>query len=148
MFSFKNLFALVLAAAALCACSAMPSGSGGNDDVGAAAERLRLAMIEPDAAKLDALVAEGLNYGHSSGRVDTKASFIGDLMSGASDFVTIGITEQTVKVSDNVGVIRHVLTATTNDSGKPGAVKLNVLQVWQRQGGAWKLLARQAVRVS
>jgi hypothetical protein len=91
-------------------------------------------------------VADDLSYGHSGGKVDTKASFIADLMSGASDFVTIAITDQSIKLVDNVAIVRHTLTADTNDSGKPGKVSIKILGVWQKQGGDWKLLARQAVR--
>jgi len=123
------------------------TGGGGKAEVTAAAERLRVAMVDPNAATLDSLVAEQLSYGHSGGRVDTKQSFIGDLMNGKSDFVTLDLTEQTVALSgDDVALIRHSLQAQTNDSGKPGTVSLKVLQVWQRLGGQWKLVARQAVR--
>ena len=122
------------------------SSTSGATDVVAAAERLRFAMVEPNAAVLDGLVASQLNYGHSGGRVDTKQSFIADLLSGKSDFVTLELTDQTVELSGDVALIRHALQAQTNDSGKAGTVSLKVLQVWQRQGGQWKLLARQAVR--
>ena len=115
--------------------------------VTAAAERLRVAMIDPTPAALGALVADDLSYGHSGGKVDTKASFIADLMDGKSDFVTLVITDQTVKVVGDTAVVRHTLTADTNDAGKPGKVAIKVLGVWQRQAdGAWRLLARQAVR--
>ena len=106
-------------------------------------------MVDPTTDGLNALVLDDLSYGHSSGRLDTKESFIGDLMKGASDFVTLNITDQTVKVTGDTAVIRHTLSATTNDSGKPGQVALKVLQVWQKQAaGEWKLLARQAVRIN
>ena len=114
--------------------------------VTAAAERLRVAMIDPTPAALGALVADDLSYGHSGGRIDTKASFVADLLDGKSDFVTIAITDQTVKLSQDVAVIRHTLTGQTLDGGKPGNVTIKVLQVWQRQDGQWRLLARQAVR--
>ena len=136
-------FAFTLAGCAGVGGAAAGSGTG---DVVAAAERLRVAMIEPNAATLDGLVAGQLTYGHSGGRVDTKQSFIADLLSGKSDFVTLDLTEQTVDISGDVALIRHALQAQTNDSGKAGTVSLKVLQVWQRQGGQWKLLARQAVR--
>ena len=68
------------------------------------------------------------------------------LLSGASDFVTIAITDQTVKIVGNSAIVRHTLTADTNDSGKPGKVTIKILGVWQKQAGEWKLLARQAVR--
>jgi hypothetical protein len=147
---FKNLAAMVLAIIALCACSAMPAGQGGQggaEGVAAAAEKLRVLMVDPDRAQLEAIISEDLSYGHSGGKIDTRTSFIADLLSGKSDFVNIDITDQTVKVSQNAAVVRHTLTANTLDSGKPGTVKINILQVWQQQGGTWKLLARQAIRL-
>ena len=133
------VFGLLAAGAAL---AQSPQEAG----VAGAAEKLRVAMIDPDARGLDALVAPELSYGHSSGRVENKAEFIASLMNGSSDFVTLDLTEQSVHVVKDTAVVRHVLNATTNDSGKPGTVSLKVLQVWQNQQGQWKLLARQAVR--
>ena len=146
----KTAITLVFTAA-LAACSAMPQGGGstladGGAGAAAAAEKLRVAMVDPTRPALDALVADDLSYGHSGGKVDTKASFISDLLDGKSDFVTIAITDQTVKVVKDVALVRHTLSAQTNDSGKPGNVTIKILQVWQQQGGQWKLLARQAVR--
>ena len=139
----KKILGLLLGALALCACATTPVQAGSAE---AAAERLRVVMIDPDKAKLEALVTDELVYGHSSGRVDTKASFIADLLNGNSDFVTLDITDQAVKVMRDVTVIHHTLTAKTNDRGVAGNVKLLVLQVWQRREGGWVLVARQAVR--
>lgn len=112
-----------------------------------AVESLRKAMIAGDSSALHALTKAELSYGHSSGRVEDKASFIKSLTSGASDFVTIDLSEQTVKVTDETAVVRHVLSAQTNDNGKPGTVKLAILTVWEKEKRKWKLLARQAVRI-
>jgi len=139
----------IMAMALVAGCAAGPGASSPADElqaVTAAAEKLRLAMIDPTREALSALVAEELSYGHSGGKVDTKTSFIADLLSGASDFVTIAITDQTVKIVGNDAIVRHTLTADTNDSGKPGKVTIKILGVWQKQAGEWKLLARQAVR--
>ncbi|MES2608897.1 MAG: nuclear transport factor 2 family protein [Pseudomonadota bacterium] len=143
--------ATAVAIAALTGCAShTPAASSASSEqsVAAAAERLRVAMIDPTQAALAPLVADDLSYGHSGGRVDTKDSFIGDLLAGKSDFVTIAITDQTIKVVGNTAIVRHTLTADTNDSGKPGKVQIKILGVWQQQGSSWKLLARQAVRVA
>ncbi len=144
------MFKKLLCVASLCSMTwFMPAANAQDTDVVTSAEQLRIQMVNPTKQGLDALVLDDLSYGHSSGRLDTKASFIGDLMKGASDFVTLNITDQTTKITGDTAVIRHTLTATTNDSGKPGNVSLKVLQVWQKQAaGEWKLLARQAVRIN
>jgi len=143
----NQLILIAAATAVFAGCTTMRGKDpGAAPAVAAAAEKLRVAMIDPTPAALDALVADDLSYGHSGGKVDTKASFISDLMDGKSDFVTITISEQIINVIDNVAIVRHTLTADTNDSGKPGKVSIKILGVWQKQGDTWKLLARQAVR--
>ena len=106
------------------------------------------AMIDGDSLMLDKLTSDKLSYGHSGGHIQDKPEFIHSFTSGASDFVTLDLTEQTISVSGNTAIVRHILTANTNDKGKqPTTVKLGVLTVWQKQHGDWKLLARQAVHV-
>lgn len=115
--------------------------------VAAAVETLRKAMIDGDRAALDNIAAPTLSYGHSSGKIEDKATFVETLASGKSDFVTIDLSEQILSISGNTAIVRHKLDATTNDGGKPGTVKLYILLVWQLQDKHWKLLARQAVKV-
>jgi ketosteroid isomerase-like protein len=78
--------------------------------------------------------------------VEGKAEFVEKIASGKSDFVTIDISEQTIDIIGKTAVVRHMFNATTNDGGKPGTVKLKVLLIFQKENGAWKLLARQAVK--
>jgi len=115
--------------------------------VATAVEALRKALVDPDKATLDALVLDELTYGHSNGNLQDKATFEEALLNKSSDFVTIDLTNQTVKVIGNTAWVRHTLTATTNDGGKPGNAHLSVLLVWLRQKGQWRLLARQAVKI-
>jgi ketosteroid isomerase-like protein len=111
-----------------------------------AVETLRNAMVNADKATLEQITAEELSYGHSSGKVESKSDFVENIVSGKSDFVTIELSNQTVQVTGKTAIVRHALSATTNDGGKPGSVKLLILLVWQKQKNSWKLLARQAVR--
>lgn len=116
--------------------------------VNAAVENLKKAMVDGDKAGLEKITSDKLSYGHSSGKIEDKATFVDNIVTGKSDFVTIELTNQTVSVSGDAAVVRHTLSATTNDNGNPGSVKLNILLVWQKQKGQWKLLARQAVKVA
>ncbi|MEO7530912.1 MAG: nuclear transport factor 2 family protein [Sediminibacterium sp.] len=112
-----------------------------------AVEKLRMAMISGERAALENIASDSLSYGHSGGNVQNKTEFVEGIASGKSDFVTINLSEQTVSVMKNIAVVRHVLTATTNDGGKPGNVKIKILLVWVKENGQWKMLARQAVKL-
>lgn len=113
-----------------------------------AVEKLRTAMINGDKTMLEKLTADKLSYGHSGGHIDDRKEFVEKIVSGASNFESIDLVEQTISISDDVAIVRHVLNAKTNDAGKePGEVHLRILLIWQKEKGSWKLLARQAVKI-
>ena len=116
--------------------------------VGNAVEKLRKAMIDGDRTELEAIASDKLSYGHSGGHVEGKAEFVDKIATGKSDFVTIELKEQTISVNGKSAVVRHKLNATTNDNGKPGEVHLAILLIFQKENKQWKLLARQAVKVT
>lgn len=116
--------------------------------VNAAVEKLKLAMVSGERSALESIAADQLSYGHSSGLVETKAQFVEKIASGSSDFVTIELKNQTITISGNTAIVRHELHGTTNDNNKPGEVHLRIMLVWQKQNKEWKLLGRQAVKIT
>jgi len=106
--------------------------SKGEQQVGAAVEKLHAAMINADSTALSKLVSSKLAYVHSGGVVDDKAKFIEKIVSGKSDFITISVAEQFITVSKKTAIVRHILDAITNDGGKSGTVHLGIMQVWQK----------------
>ena len=119
--------------------------TGKEGAVSAAVEALRKAMIAADKSVLEKLTAAELSYGHSSGRVETKAEFIEALASGKSGFSAIELTGQTVSVVDKIAIVRHTFNATRRKEGDK--VKLFNLTIWMQQQDQWKLLARQAAKL-
>ena len=113
-----------------------------------AVEKLRKAMIDGNKEELENIVSDKLSYGHSGGYVEGKAEFVEKIVSGKSDFVTIELKDQTINISGKTAVVRHKLNATTSDNGKPGEVHLAILLVFQKEHKQWKLLARQAVKLT
>jgi hypothetical protein len=122
------------------------ANGGATAEVAARVRLLTEMMTAPAQSVLEELFDEALSYGHSNGRVDTKAEFLAALMSGDSDFVSIALSDETISIVGDTALVRHTLVADTNDFGKPGHVSLKILLVWQKQRGGWKLIARQAVK--
>lgn len=116
--------------------------------VEASVEKLRLAMISGIREELEFIAHDSLSYGHSGGAVEGKAEFVEKIASGKSDFITINLADQKISITGNVAVVRHQLFATNNDNGKPGEVKLKILLLFKKVGKDWKLLARQAVKLT
>ena len=109
-----------------------------------AVENLRELMLAPNRPALEALFADQLNYGHSDGRVQTKQEFVDALVDKKSVFHSITLSDQTVAMVGDLAIVRHRFEADAVSNGKPGHPRISILQVWQKQGGAWKLLVRQA----
>jgi len=116
-------------------------------EIGDAVTKLVNLMIKPDSSALDRLILNNLSYGHSSGKVQTKQEFVHSLLSGESDFVDINIADQTIIVQNKTALVRHTLSAKTNDKNVPGNVKLYILLIWSKEKLGWKLLGRQAVKI-
>lgn len=116
-------------------------------DVEIAVNKLTKLMVTPDSIALDKLILNNLSYGHSSGKIQTKAEFMHSLLSGESDFVDISLTDQTIVLQNKTALVRHTLSAKTNDKNVPGNVKLYILLIWSQEKAGWKLLGRQAVKV-
>jgi len=106
-------------------------------------------MISADGIRLDQLASAELSYGHSGGQMQNKQEFISSFTSGESVFISIEISNQTICIIGNTAIVRHTLSAATNDKGKgPGNVNINILLVWiKNDEQVWQLVARQAVKV-
>ena len=114
--------------------------------VAQAVEALRKAFFGQEKTQLEALCAEQLSYGHSGGRVETKAQFIDGVMTRKAILKALTLSDHTIAIVGSDAIARHTWTSESETDGKMTSTKIGVLQVWQKQGGAWKLLARQAFR--
>ena len=135
---------LAVGASALVLASGAARADAGDD--GAVTERveiLRKATFEADKTKLEQLTSAGLSYGHSSGRVETKEQFINGVMTRKAVVKSLAFPELKVAVVGNAAIARHIWLSESELDGKTTTTKIGVLQVWQKQDGDWKLLARQ-----
>lgn len=117
-------------------------------EVAAAVEIFRKGIVDADKNLLETITADELVYGHSSGKVQNKAEFIAEIISGNPlDYITVDMTDQTIKIAGNVAIVRHVFSSETTSNGTSGHLKIGNMLIWQKQHGKWKLLARQAYKI-
>ena len=106
-------------------------------------------FVNKDSLALEATVASELSYGHSGGKVEDRKEMINNVAKSKSVYTNIDAKVLSVNVHGKTAVSRYLLTGTeTKADGKSTDLKLNILQVWVKEKKAWKLLARQAVKVS
>jgi len=111
-----------------------------------AVEDFRRAMVAGNGRKLMAMASPNLRFGHSNGMVQSRAEFVKTVVTRKEVFRSIKLTQHRNTLAGNTAVARHVFTADILLEGKPIHVKLNCVEVWQKSGGQWRLLARQAYK--
>ena len=110
-------------------------------------EILRKAQLQADRAKLEQVTAAQVSYGHSDGRVETKEQFINAVLTRKQTVKSLAFPELKVAVVGDAAIARHIYLAESELEGKATTTRIGALQVWQKQNGSWKLLARQGFRL-
>ena len=139
--------AVVLGASGLLLSGSSVAEASDEAAVAESVEILRKGQLEADKAKLDQVTAPQVSYGHSDGRVETKDQFITAVLNRKQKVKSIEFPELKVSVVGNSAVVRHIYLSESELDGKTTNTKIGALQVWQKQDGAWKLLARQGFRL-
>ena len=139
--------AMTLGASGLLLSGSAGAQAGDEAAVAAAVETLRKGLLEPDKAKLEQVAASQISYGHSDGRVETKEQFINAVMTRKQTVKSLDFPELKVAVVGNAAIARHIYLAESERDGKATTTRIGALQVWQKQDGNWKLLARQGFRL-
>ena len=112
-----------------------------------AIEQFYNAIRDKNAAAFEPLVTHDLSYGHSSGRMENKAEFIANVLKPDTVWRTIYAANQRNYFSGDTAISRHSMAGEVLRKGQPVTSDMPVMMVWQKQNGAWKLLARQAFKL-
>jgi len=138
----------VIGAGLLSSAAALAATPDDTAAVVAASEALRKAMLAGNKAQLEALTAPMLVYVHSDGHVEDKATYVGTIATKKTVYTMISLSNVNTFVSGDVAVMRLIFDCTSQDVGQPVANShLGIMQTWQKLGGHWKLLARQAYHI-
>jgi len=139
--------AMALSASGLVLGGSVGAEAGDEESVAQSVETLRKALLEADKAKLDQVASPQISYGHSDGRVQNKEQFINGVMTRKQTVKSLDFPELKVAVVGNAAIARHIYLSQSELDGKPTTTRIGALQVWQKQDGGWKLLARQGFRL-
>ena len=108
--------------------------------VRAAHDRFLTAAKAGDGAALEKIFADGLQYSHSSAKMETKQEAIAALVKSKGNFE---VHSQTIHVYGSTATIRAKVTA----HGATGDIPLSMLQVWVKKGKDWQMVERQTTRI-
>lgn len=107
------------------------------------------AMKSPDRDKLSAIFSDELRYAHSTGVVDTKASFIDTLLKGTTKYQAIDYVERSFTFPAP-GIALMTGSAKLKVSLETGVIEptLAFLGVWRLENDQWHFLAWQSCKLT
>ena len=106
-----------------------------------AEDRRYRALVEGDLDTLERMFADELSYTHSSGAVDTKASYLEKLRSGYYVYETTEHPVDRVSVVGDCAIVVGRMIADIQVQGRPKHLDNLALVVWTRAHGSWQVLA-------
>ena len=106
-------------------------------------------IIKSFEAGLEASYSDDLHYAHSSGKVDTKASQLTGVLTGASRYDAFDYKERTF-VPAGPGIVlmkgRVLVHMTNKTTGAKTMNDINYLAVYREEKGKWRFLAWQSCK--
>jgi len=104
------------------------------------------AQVNADAKTLGLVLDDQLEYVHSNGDLDSKASFIESLVSGKRDYVSMKANILSVRVLGDVGIIRGAVKVTVVTDGKSQDLSIGYTDVWVWKANRWQMTAWRSAR--
>jgi ketosteroid isomerase-like protein len=105
------------------------------------------AMAEKDLATLNELLADDLVYTHSSARLDTKASLIGNMQSGSTVYTSVAPSDVQAQDLGDAVVLTGSCRIGVNSGGRPNSFGVRFTDVYARRGGRWQMVTWQSTRL-
>lgn len=104
------------------------------------------AMAKKDIAALNALISDDLVYTHSTARLDTKQSLIGNMQSGGTVYTAVVPSDVEAQDLGDTVVLTGSCRISVNAQGRPNSFGVRFTDVWANQGGQWRMVAWQSTR--
>ncbi len=120
--------------------------SNGNTVIELDKKRMQ-AMAAKDYATLNAVIADDLIYTHSSARLDTKASLIGNMQSGSTVYQSVVPSDVKAQDLGDSVVLTGIAKIQVTTGGKPNAFTVRFTDVYAKRGGQWQMVAWQSTRL-
>src|ERR1700693_2323517 len=106
------------------------------------------AMAQKDIATLNELIADDLVYTHSSARLDTKQSLIGNMESGSTVYTSVAPSDVKAQDLGDPVVLTGSCKISVMSGGKPNSFGVRFTDVWANKGGRWQMVQAPSTRTN
>ena len=101
-----------------------------------------------DAATLDKLIADDLIYVHSSARMDTKASLIGNMKNGSTVYQSVVPSDVKAREVGGAVMVTGLADIKVTVNGNPLAFQVRFAEVWENRAGQWQMVLWQSTKTA
>lgn len=99
-----------------------------------------------DSFVLEKLFAGELTYGHSKGKIETRAEAIRGIVNNTSTYIDTSIRNVKVSIHKKTAIVRYSFTAKeVKQDGTTVPLNFTMMLVWVKHKDHWRLMGRQAV---
>jgi hypothetical protein len=110
-------------------------------------DRRAAAAIAKDRATLDALLTEDMRYVHSSATVEDKATYLERACTGWYDYRAFTVRSREWRIWGDTALCNGEVRIQVVARGADKDFVSRYLQVWRREGGAWRMASWQSTLV-
>jgi hypothetical protein len=103
----------------------------------------RDAMLRGAVPELEKLLSDDLIYGHSSGEVDDKQSYLAKIASGSNVYEKLELDVATVIPMADAALATGFMIAMVRLPERLVAVDSRFMTVWSKGDGIWRLVGHQ-----
>ncbi len=104
------------------------------------------AMAKKDLAALNMLISDDLVYTHSSARLDTKKTLIGNMESGGTVYTSLVPSDVKAQDLGDTVVLTGSCKISVMSQGRPNSFGVRFTDVWANKGGQWQMVTWQSTR--
>src|ERR1700730_5921477 len=105
------------------------------------------AMAQKDIATLNTLLSADLIYTHSSARLDTKQSLIGNMESGSTVYTAVEPSDVNAQDLVDGGGMTGPCRISVTAQGRPNSFSVRFTDVYANKGGQWQMVTWQSTRL-
>jgi hypothetical protein len=105
------------------------------------------AMAQKDYTSLNEILADDLVYTHSSARLDTKQSLIGNMQSGSTVYTAVVPSDVKAQDLGDTVVLTGSCRISVNAGGRPNNFGVRFTDVYAKRGGRWQMVTWQSTRL-
>ena len=144
----SRLLGAVLALA-VAGCASAPAGSdaGTVARLTAQADRWDKAIVAKDRVGIESNMADDFRQIDGAGNVESKRSFVEDLLSPALTIDPYTVEESEIRLYGDVALLSGRTRMTGHYEGKPFATHYRYIDVYVRRDGAWRIVSVQISRL-